>query len=737
MLRPAAAVPLLPPARSRLRGDVARATLYATARGVLRARAQRRARRRRGARAGLDRLPRADRVRGARRDRARCATATNVLGAILGDGWYAGIVGFDARRPGNHYGREPELLCELHIEYADGSARGRRHRRALGGDDRPARVLRPADGRALRRAARARAVAIPVAVSARATTSRLVPERAQPIRVTEELAPVAVDASARPGVHVVDFGQNMVGWARLARRGRARHARPAALRRDARARRLAATSTTCAARASSTPTCSRGDGRRGLRAALHLPRLPLRRGDRRRRASSSTGSVVHSDTPRTGWFECSDELVNQLWRNIDWGQRGNFLAVPPTARSATSGSAGSPTPRSSSPPPRSTWTSPPSSPSGATTCSTPSRPTARIPTSRRGWSSSATARRRGATPGSSCRGRSGGATATAGCSSATGPRWSATWPTCCATTRTCCGRRGAATTTATGCRSASTRRARCSPPPTGPTTRSSWPRWPTRSACRDRAEHYERLRAGDRRRLQPRVRRRRRLHRRRHADRLPARAAHGPAARRAARRAPPSVWSTNIARNGWHLTTGFVGVGLLCPVLSECGTRDVAYQLLLNETFPSWGYSIRHGATTIWERWDGWTEDRGFQTPAMNSFNHYSLGSVGQWLYEYVAGIRAAEARLRARPDRARARPARVGPRDLPLRARPDHQRVAPGRRHVLARASRSRRTSPRRSSLPGGETHEIGSGPAQLQRTPRRPRSERELVRARPSAQL
>jgi alpha-L-rhamnosidase len=98
----------------------------------------------------------------------------------------------------------------------------------------------------------------------------------------------------------------------------------------------------------------------------------------------------------------------------------------------------------------------------------------------------------------------------------------------------------------------------------------------------------------------------------------------------------------NIARHDGHLTTGFVGVGLLCPVLSEHGYSDVAHRLLLNETFPSWGYSIRHGATTIWERWDGWTEDAGFQTPMMNSFNHYSLGSVGQWLYEYVAGIRVA-----------------------------------------------------------------------------------------------
>ncbi len=67
--------------------------------------------------------------------------------------------------------------------------------------------------------------------------------------------------------------------------------------------------------------------------------------------------------------------------------------------------------------------------------------------------------------------------------------------------------------------------------------------------------------------------------------------------------------------------------------------EDAAYQLLNNEDFPSWGYQIKHGATTIWERWDGIQPDGNFQTPAMNSFNHYSLGSVGEWLYTTVAGI--------------------------------------------------------------------------------------------------
>lgn len=88
-----------------------------------------------------------------------------------------------------------------------------------------------------------------------------------------------------------------------------------------------------------------------------------------------------------------------------------------------------------------------------------------------------------------------------------------------------------------------------------------------------------------------------------------------------------------------HLSTGFVGVGYLMPTLTAIGQTDLAYKLLLNDTFPSWGYSIKHGATTIWERWDGWRADKGFQDPGMNSFNHYSLGSVGEWMYNRVAGI--------------------------------------------------------------------------------------------------
>ncbi|MCK4887393.1 MAG: alpha-L-rhamnosidase, partial [Planctomycetes bacterium] len=94
-----------------------------------------------------------------------------------------------------------------------------------------------------------------------------------------------------------------------------------------------------------------------------------------------------------------------------------------------------------------------------------------------------------------------------------------------------------------------------------------------------------------------------------------------------------------IEAMGGHLSTGFVGLSYLMPVLAETGNIDVAYRLLLNETFPSWGYSIKNGATTIWERWDGWTEEKGFQAPGMNSLNHYSLGAVGSWLMSGIAGI--------------------------------------------------------------------------------------------------
>jgi len=95
----------------------------------------------------------------------------------------------------------------------------------------------------------------------------------------------------------------------------------------------------------------------------------------------------------------------------------------------------------------------------------------------------------------------------------------------------------------------------------------------------------------------------------------------------------------DIEKRNFHLATGFVGTPYLLEVLEEAGHLDVAYKLLEQETFPSWLFPIKNGATTIWERWDGWTPEKGFQDKAMNSFNHYAYGAVGAWMYRSVAGI--------------------------------------------------------------------------------------------------
>ncbi len=92
-----------------------------------------------------------------------------------------------------------------------------------------------------------------------------------------------------------------------------------------------------------------------------------------------------------------------------------------------------------------------------------------------------------------------------------------------------------------------------------------------------------------------------------------------------------------------HLTTGFVGTPLLCKTLSATGHEDLAFMLLNRKEYPGWLYPVTQGATTIWERWDGQKPDGTFQDVGMNSFNHYAYGAIGEWLYTYVAGIQIDE----------------------------------------------------------------------------------------------
>jgi len=103
------------------------------------------------------------------------------------------------------------------------------------------------------------------------------------------------------------------------------------------------------------------------------------------------------------------------------------------------------------------------------------------------------------------------------------------------------------------------------------------------------------------------------------------------------RAAAARVLVDEIAGRGMKLSTGFLGTPYLLDVLADAGELETVRGLLLQTEYPSWGYMVEAGATTVWERWNG---DHG--NPEMNSYSHYAFGAVGEWLYRYLAGIDAA-----------------------------------------------------------------------------------------------
>ncbi len=93
----------------------------------------------------------------------------------------------------------------------------------------------------------------------------------------------------------------------------------------------------------------------------------------------------------------------------------------------------------------------------------------------------------------------------------------------------------------------------------------------------------------------------------------------------------------------FHVMSGFMGASYVLPALCDCGNVDLAYKLLCNDTYPSWGHCIKHGATTFWEHWDAYDKNKGFKEhsdPIMTSLNHYCFGSVAEWFYTCVLGIK-------------------------------------------------------------------------------------------------
>jgi alpha-L-rhamnosidase len=98
-----------------------------------------------------------------------------------------------------------------------------------------------------------------------------------------------------------------------------------------------------------------------------------------------------------------------------------------------------------------------------------------------------------------------------------------------------------------------------------------------------------------------------------------------------------------LDRYNGHMSTGFHSTYRMMLELTRAGRNDLAYDLAVDRTFPSWGYTIDNGATTIWERWDGYVRGRGFQDASMNSFNHYAIGAVGEWMFRVIVGINPDE----------------------------------------------------------------------------------------------
>jgi len=588
----------------------------------------------------------------------------NALGAILGTGWYAGYLGFAGQY--GLYGTRPQLLARLHIEYDDGATEtivsDGAWRAATGpilysdflmGESYDARADLPRwDAPGYDDAAWTAA-----AVADRDATP-LVADRAEPVRVAQELKPVAI-TRLDDGAFIVDMGQNMVGWVRLRVAGAAETRVRLRFAEMLDAGGALYTENLRTARQTDTYIL-KGDGEE-----IFEPRFTVHGfryvevtgypGDLT--PDAIMGRVVGSDTPAVGTFECSSALVNQLQRNIEWGQRGNFLSVPTDCPQRDE---------------RLGWMGDAQIFARTASCN------ADVAAFFTKWLADVADAQApaGAFPDIAPLLALRGTDLSHGA-----PAWGDAGVIVPWTLYQVYGDTRILTQYYEGMARWLAYLEAANPDYLWRHARGNdfgdWlaldgddpsKAFGSRTPKDLLATAYYAYDA----RLMSRVARA--LGRAEDAARYGALFDTIKAAFRRAyvsddgrvagatqtgyvlalhmdllpgdlRAAAADRLVETIRDRGWRLTTGFVGVGYLLPVLTETGHADVAYRLLLNETYPSWGYSIRQGATTIWERWDGWTAEGGFEDPGMNSFNHYSLGSVGEWLYRYVAGIDVDPAR--------------------------------------------------------------------------------------------
>jgi len=575
----------------------------------------------------------------------------NVIGAVLGEGWWSGYVGWDTRSHAHHYGKKPQLLAQLVIDHPDGSQTvvatdGRwvehvgpiRFADLLMGESYDAR-LELGDWSSAGYDASEWAPAGDLG----GDVSTLTAATTDPVRVTEDVPAVAVTA-VEPGRFIVDLGQNIAGRVRLRVRGadagdriRLRHGEM--LQADgelytANLRTADATDYFVSAGAIEEffePIFTL-HGFRYVEVDGYPGELT---------AEDVTGRVLHSDTPVAGRFECSDPGVNQLLSNIRWGQRGNFVSVPTDCPQRDE---------------RLGWTA------DAQIFLPTAAYQADVLTFFENWFADLAVAQtdEGAIPDVIPHVITGRHGTPAWADAATIVPWTlyriygdervlrTAWPVMRRWVdyvhransdliwrhRTSghygdwlqVGVRTDRDVLATAYFARSVEFTAATAEVLGLTDEAAAYRelW-TKIAAAFVAEFVD---------AEGKVR----------GDTqtgylLPL--AFGLLPEQAEQVAVKHLVA-DLELRGRSLTTGFAGVALLCPILTRYGYVELAYDLLHDDRYPSWGYSIKHGATTIWERWDGWTEENGFGPVAMNSFNHYSLGSVGEWLYGDVAGISQA-----------------------------------------------------------------------------------------------
>ena len=586
---------------------------------------------------------------------------TNAIAALLGDGWYRGRLGFGGGKR-NLYGHRLALLAQLELEYEDGRTErvisDNKWRTTTGpilatdlydGETYDARLERPGwtaahyDDHTWQH----------VRILSEDFTRLTAPE-GPPVRRTELLEPKAIFTSPS-GKTLVDFGQNLVGWLRISVQGEAGHT--VTLRHaevlehnelGTRPLRFAAATDHYTLKGGGVETWEPRFTFHGFRYA-QIDNWPSEL-----RLEDIRAVVVHSDLQRTGWFECSDPLINQLHQNVVWGMRGNFLDIPTDCPQRDE---------------RLGWT-------GDIQVFAP---TASFLYNVNGFLSSwlkdlaADQEENGAVPAVIPHVLAAPLPAAAWGDAATVVPWmlyqrygdkgilEEQFVSMKAWVDYIHGRTGASLLWDQDFQFGDWLDPAA--PPTNPADGRTNPglvatAYFARSAelvanaasvlgRTDAVLHYQRLAADIRAAFEAEyvTTNGRIISDSSTAYALALQFALLPTEEQRANAG--QRLRALVRENGYHIGTGFVGTPLICDALCSVGEYDAAYRLLTETECPSWLYPVTMGATTIWERWDSMLPDGSINPGEMTSFNHYALGAVADWLHRTVAGMAPADVAYR------------------------------------------------------------------------------------------